>query len=65
MRLTQSAAPIGLVVLVMSFRMDSKDLWNDEAFSFLAPHHDGTATLRFIGQDTAAALLPGAGVISF
>lgn len=37
MRLTRSAAPIGLVVLMMSSRIDSKDPWNDETFNFLAP----------------------------
>jgi len=59
MRLTRNAAPIGLVVLaalVMSFRLGSKDLWNDEAFSFFVAHRDTAATLRFIGQDTQPPL---------
>ncbi len=59
MRLTRSAAPIGLVVLaalVMSFRLGSKDLWNDEAFSFFVAHRGAAATLRFIGQDTQPPL---------
>lgn len=59
MRLTRSAAPIGLVVLaalVMSFRLGSKDLWNDEAFGLFVAHCGATATLRFIGQDTQPPL---------
>ena len=60
MRLTRSAAPIGLVVLaalVMSFRLGSKDLWNDEAFSFFVAHRGAAATLRAISHDTQPPLL--------
>jgi len=54
MRLTRSDAPIRIMVLVapaMSFRLGSKGLWNDEAFSFFVAHRGGV-TLRFIAEDT-------------